>query len=187
MFAVSHRQLNPLAMLLLWIGSAWSAEAESVCTFIDMSSLPIEEQSDAKLEAWSYQLSYKADSTSDLKPTVKDATICVDNPTYDVPTVFSKDALETVRTTNKAEYEKDVAISESFTTELTTNTYCDVAALADLDTAIDTLVTSWQTQLDSTVLLSDLKTHLRDQFYTALGEILKKGFRCLEARGELQR
>lgn len=66
-------------------------------------------------------------------------------------------------------------------TERTTNDLC-TAELNEITQRIDTRVATLQTQLDATTTQAQVKAHLRNELYPALGNAFKQVARCLKAR-----
>ena len=85
----------------------------------------------------------------------------------------------------------EAARQQAFTDEVSTNTFCS-GELSDIgvqiDTAIDTWVTTRQAEINGTTNFATLKTALRDQTIPAIGTILKTGIRrvarCVRARAQ---
>lgn len=70
---------------------------------------------------------------------------------------------------------------DALATERTSNTFC-TAELDEITQRIDTVIGTLQSQLDATTNQAQVKAHLRNDFYPAIGTAFKKMARCLKAR-----
>ena len=73
---------------------------------------------------------------------------------------------------------------QAFTDEIagtTGNDICD-ASLAEIESRIDAKVASLQAQLDATSTNAQVKAHLRNDLYPALGLVFKRIGKCIRAR-----
>ena len=110
-------------------------------------------------------------------------TICFQ--TFDPTGIVTDATMLTVYTQQEALRQAaqlaDQARESALVQERQTNDLC-LAELGEITTRIDARIATAQAQLDATNTQAQVKAHLRDQFYPAVGSAFKAITRCLKAR-----
>jgi hypothetical protein len=134
-------------------------------------------------EAIAYRLHFEAGE--DIIPTLQGETICFPNSTVDLPTVLTEQAIldrfaqdEAIRQAARA---ADAVRQDALRQEVRTNNLC-TAELEEITNRIDARIAAAQSQLDAAANLAQVKAHLRDQLYPAIGQMIQAVTRCLKAR-----
>ena len=164
-----------------------SASAVQVCSTLNVTGWTQEQRN--LIPFTTYRLAFEAGQ--DVVPTITGNQVCYDDPTFNVPSVITTASILSKINTTLAQRSVDLANvavkQQAFTDEIsgaTGNDVCD-ASLADIETRIDNRVAALQAQLDATTTAAEVKAHLRNQLYPALGTVFKRIAKCLKARSAL--
>ena len=170
-------------LIYLWMMPS-PALAAQVCVTIDSLAWTREQQN--LVATASYHLAFS--SGQNTVPTVTGDQICYNDPTFDVPStvttasVLSKiDAILAQRSVDLANAAVKQQAFADEVTGVTGNDLCS-AELSEIEIRIDNRVAALQAQLDATTTATEVKAHIRNQLYPALGTVFKRIAKCLRAR-----
>ena len=176
--------MNAVAWLVIGL-VGWAGSVQAACMSYDTTAWTQSQRN--HLSSIAYRLLFEAGENVVPTQTVEGmvSQLCFEGSSSDLNAILAETAIlarmQQEAETQAANLAVELLRVQSLEDERRINPLCN-AELDALTSRIDQTIANLQGQLDATSTVAQVKTHLRDQVYPALGTAFKQVARCLRAK-----